>query len=43
MRDACKYTLDTTNGRILCFSLDSGQIWEMGGGKNEEKIFKEYD
>lgn len=40
MRDACKYTLDTTNGRILCFSLDSGQIWEMGGGKMRRNLLK---
>lgn len=42
MRDACKYTLDTANGRILRFRLDSGQIWERGG-ENEEELFKEYD
>lgn len=40
MRDACKYTLDTTNGRILCFSLDSGQIWEMRGGKMRRSFLK---
>lgn len=40
MRDACKYTLDTTNGRILCFSLDSGQIWEMAGGKMRRNLLK---
>lgn len=40
MRDACKYTLDTTNGRILCFSLDCGQIGEMGGKTMRRSFLK---